>query len=245
MLKALLRARRGVAALEFAIIAPMAVTIGLGIYDIAMAVIVRQEVVNAARLIPLSASNLAVQPDKSTSLTVTQVQQSLSGIFAEMPGRRNGSQSGLTSVTLSSVTFKQVDPKCNPATTTCQMVPQVVWSVPYADPPGRYVGNVNTFKNVTRPCTQLNQVAPTTYTQGDLTSLPTANVVNPDAILVADIHYRYQPFIAVFLIGPVDFWASGFWSARTAVPGSAASTQYTKYDIANQSGGTGKCAGYT
>ena len=245
MLASLLRCRRAVAALEFAVIAPAAVVMGFGIYDIAMAVIVRQEVISAARLIPLSASNLAVQPDKSTSLTVAQVQQSLSGIFAEMPGRRSGNQAGLTSVTLSSVTFIQVNPSCDPSTTTCQMVPQVVWSVAYADPPGRNPGNLNTFKNVTRPCIRLSQTAPGANTAGDLTSLPTANIVNPDSILVADVHYRYQPLITVFLTGPIDFWASGYWAVRTATPGSAASTQYTRYDIANQSGGAGKCAGYT
>ncbi len=245
MLRRFVQCRRAVAALEFALIAPAAVTLGLGIYDIAMAVIVRQEITNAARLIPLSASNLAVQPDKSTSLTVAQVQQSLSGIFAEMPGRRNGTQVGLASVTLSSVTFTQVNPSCNPSKTTCPMVPQVVWSVAYADPPGRNPGNLNTFQTVTRPCMRLKQTAPGANTPGDLTSLPTANVVNPDAILVADVHYQYQPFIAVFLTGPIDFWASGFWSVRTAVAGSAPAAQYTKYDIANQNGGAGKCAGYT
>ena len=92
---------------------------------------------------------------------------------------------------------------------------------------------------------QLNQTAPGANTPGDLTTLPTANVVNPDAILVADVHYRYQPFIAMFVTGPIDFWASSYWSVRTAVPGSAPGAQYTKYDLANQNGGAGKCAGYT
>jgi Flp pilus assembly protein TadG len=234
-----------VAALEFAMIAPACAIIILGLYDIAMAVIVRQEVQNAAHMIEISASNLAVQPDKSTSLTVSQVQQTLSGIFAEIPGRRNGTQSGQTSATMSSVTFVQVDSSCNPATTTCQSTPHVVWSVAYTDPAGRYVGNLDTFQNVTRPCGQLTQTAPGVSAPGDLTTLPTLNVANPDAIVVVDIHYQYQPLFTGYLTGPVNFWASAYWSVRSVSQSSASSAQYTKYDIANENGGAGKCPGYT
>ncbi len=61
------------AALEFALIAPMIIVLMIGVFDIARAMIIRQQIYNAAHMIPISASSLAVQPDKSTSLTVSQV----------------------------------------------------------------------------------------------------------------------------------------------------------------------------
>ena len=76
--------RRGAAAIEFAIIAPVLITLTIGVFDISRALTLQQEVYNAAHTIPTSASSMAVQPDKSTSLTVTQVQQALSGIYAEI-----------------------------------------------------------------------------------------------------------------------------------------------------------------
>ena len=236
--------RRGIAAMEFALVAPVFFVMVIGVSDLSEAMIVQQQVYNAAHMIPISASSLAVQPDKSTALTATQVQQTLSAIFAAIPRLRNGSLTGQTSVTMSSVTFIQADSACNPAKATCAMVPRVVWSVPYVDPPGRNPNNGNSFQSVTRPCMQLGQVSPTQGSGSDLTTLPTANVTNPDPILVVDVHYQFTPNFFKFITGPIDFWASGYWSVRSVDPNAAVSLHYTRYDVANQKGGVGKCPGY-
>jgi Flp pilus assembly protein TadG len=237
------RDRRGVAAIEFALIAPVLITLTIGVFDISRALTMQQEVYNAAHTIPTSASSLAVQPDKTTTLTVTQVHQALSGIYAEIPALRNGSASGLRSVTLTSITFQQSDPACVASpTVTCSYVPYAKWSVSYAAPPGRVD---SAFASVTRcqtPATPLRQVTPDLYTPGDLTSLPTANVTTPDPILVADVHYQYTPlFLGYFMTGPVNFWASGLWPVRSVSPTAAPQDQYTTYDLANAAGGAGQC----
>jgi len=238
------RDKRGVAALEFAIVAPMVFAFVVGVIDITKAMILQEQVYEAAHTIPITASNLAVQPDHTTTLTVAQAQQSMSAIFAEIPWLRGGIESGARSVTLTSVTFTLANASCNPQTTTCAYLAQVAWSVSYADPSGRYPGNANTFTAVTRACSNLTQVAPTAITPGNLTQLPTANVVNPDPILVADVHYQYTPMFLTFITGPVDFWASGYWSVRAVSANAAAGQQYTTYDLANQNGGVGKCPGF-
>jgi Flp pilus assembly protein TadG len=241
------RDRRGVAAIEFALIAPVLIILTIGVFDISRALTIQQEVYNAAHTIPTSASSLAVQPDKTTTLTVTQVQQALSGIYAEIPALRSGTASGLRSVTLTSVTFQQSDPACVASpTTTCSYVPYAKWSVSYVVPPGRAAGGASAFTSVTRcPAqagTPLRQVTPNLYTPGDLTSLPTADVTNPDPILVADVHYQYTPlFIGYFMTGPVDFWAAGLWPVRSVSPAAAPQNQYTTYDLANAAGGAGLC----
>jgi len=240
------RSDRGVVAVEFALILPTMLLFVIGVFDISKAMILYQEVYNSAHTIPLSASILAVQADKSTSLTPTQVQQSMSAIFAEIPWLRSGMENGNHSVTMSSVTFQQTVPTCvGTQAAPCAFTPYITWSVPYADPAGRYPGNANTFLAVTRPCGQAKQTTPTAGVSGDLTSLRTASVVNPDPILVVDVHYRYTPLFFTFITGPVDFWASGYWPVRSVAPNTPAAQQYTKYDILNTNGGAGKCAGFS
>jgi hypothetical protein len=232
--------RRGLAAIEFAFVLPVMLIFIIGVFDISKALILYQQVYNTAHSIPISASSLAVQPDRSTSLTVTQVQQSLSSVYAEMPWVRDGIEAGTRSVTMSSVVFLPLNPACVPSpTVTCASAPNVAWSVPY------FGGNANGFGNVVRGCGVLKQTSPTGGVSGDLTSLRTANVTNPDPILVVDVHYRYTPFFFTFVTGPLDFWASGYWPVRSVAPNTTIAEQYTHYDPTNQNGGKGKCPGFT
>lgn len=237
--------RRGVAAVEFALVAPIMIIMMIGVFDIAHSMTVQQEVYNATHSILISASSLAVQPDKTTSLTATQVQQTLSTVFAALPGRRNGTLPGTASVTMTSVNFTLADPKCTATPTTpCSYVPIVAWSVAYADPSSRHNG-LNTFQPLVRACMQLKQTTPTGGVQGDLTSVRTLGVTNPDPMLIVDMHYQYTPLFFQFVTGPIDFWSSGYWPIRSFDPNAAATARWTHYDIANQNAGAGKCAGYS
>ena len=233
------RDTRGSAAIEFAVIVPVMITMVLGVVDMSKAMILNQEVYNAAHTIPLLASIEAVQPDKTTTLTVAQVQQSLSAIYAEMPWVRSGIEVGKRSVTMSSVVFTPSIVTCvQTANLNCLFTPHVAWSVAYTD------ANSAGFTNVVRSCGTLKQTAPTAGVASDLTSLRTANVNNPDPILVVDVHYQYTPLFFKFVTGAVDFWASGYWPVRSVSPSVLPAFQYTTYDLTNQAAGAGKCAGY-
>ena len=233
-------ARRGTAAIEFALIGPALVLLVVGSADLAKGLILYQQVRDAAHTIPLMASNLAIQQDKSTALTVDQVQQTLSSIYAEVPLIRGGREAGVRSVTMSSVTFVQTDPKCVPSlTVACASVPNLAWSVAYAG------GNATGFQTVARRCGTLGQTSSTGGAANDLTSLRTAGVSNPTPLLVVDVHYRFTPIFFAFLTGPIDLWASGYWPVRSVAANTTIAQQYTKYDVSNQANGAGKCAGFT
>lgn len=243
-----LRDERGAAAVEFAMIAPVGVLLVIGVVDLTRAVVIQQEVTDAAHSIPVMASVIALQTDRSTSLTVVQVQQSLSGIFTKIPWLRSGSLTGATAAIMSSVDFTQANPNCNPATGgPCAAYPHVAWSVAY-QPPGGRSGMSNSFESAVRPCMQLNQAAATAKIDGDLTSIRTAGVTYTvpalAPMLVVDIHYRYTPIFFNVLTGPIDFWASGYWPTRIYNPNAPSNRQYTAYDVAGQAGGAGKCSGY-
>lgn len=231
--------RRGVAAVEFALVAPVMILLFIGVFDIAHAMIVQQEVYNCTHAILVSASSLSLQPDKTTSLTPLQVQQSLSTVFAAISGRRNGALLGATGVIMTSVDFTQSDPSC---TSSCAYVAHTAWSVAYADPAGRS-GGANTFESATRPC-QLNQTTPTQAAPGRLDSIGTWGIMNPDPMLIVDTHYRYTPMFFNFVTGPIDFWSTGYWPIRSFDPNVAVTSRWTRYDIANLGTGGAKCLGY-
>jgi Flp pilus assembly protein TadG len=141
------RDRRSTAAMEFAFIAPIMVVFLLGSFEITNAVIIYEEVQNAAHAIPASASNLAVQNNGATQLTYQQIQLAASEIWATIPELRGGLEDGTKSITISSVTFLPTLPPastlatakgqatCTPSKTgpvTCNYTPTVVWSVTYA-----------------------------------------------------------------------------------------------------------------
>jgi hypothetical protein len=152
------RLRRDIAstaAMEFAFVAPIIVIIGLGVYEICNAVIIYEEVQNAAHSIPGSASNLAVQSTGATALSYAEIQLAESEIWAEIPELRSGFESGAISVSMTSVTFLKTLSTCTPTQTShssCDYTPTVAWSVAYTG--GDSTGTkVTASANTIRSCT--------------------------------------------------------------------------------------------
>lgn len=228
--------RRGVAALEFAIIAPVLLIMVIGVYDIVRALLIWQEVWQAAHDISLASTIVAVQPDQTNTLTQAQTQQVMSIVFAAMPGVRNGVDSGQRSLTLTSVAFLPTS-GCNPSGSNNCYQADVVWSVTYGG------GSQGGWKPVLRSCGVLGQILPnTTYLPGqtNLNTITTAGVGQPDPSLVADVQYRFSPLFLEFLTGPINFSATALFSTRTGTttPTSSPYATYTGND------GTGTCAGF-
>jgi Flp pilus assembly protein TadG len=242
-LRALMRRRcRGNVAMEFAIVSPLMIGFVIGVFDISKCMILYQELYNATHTIAITASNMAVQPDQSTSLTWSQSQQAFSTIYAEVPWFRSGLESNLANVAMAAVTFVQTNSSCVPSSNSCTYTANTVWRIYYVQH-APFVVNQSLY--IYRPCGTLNQVAAGTVTPGDLTSIGTLGITNPDPIIVVDARYQYTPLFFNFITGTINLWASAYWPVRSSAPGVAPSQQYTKFDIANQLGGQGKCPGYT
>ncbi len=220
-----------VAALEFALVLPVMMLLVIGAVDICKALVLWQQVYNAAHGIPISATIVSVQPDKTTSLTAAQAQQQMSAIYAEMPWVRDGLEVGQKSVTMSSVAFVPIA-GCQQGTDVNCYTPTVMWTIPYF---GGVIGS-NDFQPLSRPCGPVLQIKPldpappmVAGVPSQLLYLRTKDVMQPDPILVVDVHYRYTPFLWKFATGSFDFWATGYIAVRSVDPNALPTDTYTKY----------------
>jgi Flp pilus assembly protein TadG len=223
--------RRGVAAVEFGLICPVMVILTIGVFDLSKAGILWEQTYAAARSIAESASTAALQPDGSTSLSQAQAQEALSIIFAEMPWLRAGIATGpisagnvpgsTVSAVLTSVSYA---PNVTSCTASCTYTAIVQWSKAYSG------YNFITGTSVLRPCVTLTPVAPTapsSLTTAPISALSAAlkstNSNQPDPFLVADVSFKYTPLFFRYLLGPVTFKATAYWTTRSSGAGTSGS----------------------
>ncbi len=218
-------------------IAPVLLMLVIGGFDISRAMLLWQQVWLAAHNISLSATTIAVQTNKTSTLTPSQAQQAMSIVYAAMPTVRNGAASGVRSVTLTSVDYVPVA-NCTPVTgsTNCYAA-SVVWSVTYGG------GGQAGWSPMTRSCGNLVQILPTANPPTGVSQLgyvTTLNVTNPDPSIIADVHYQFTPLPFDLFLRRRDFWATAIFSTRTGATASV-TTQYATYTGTD---GTGTCPGF-
>jgi Flp pilus assembly protein TadG len=244
-------ARRGTAAVEFALLFPVLVVLMFGLVDASNALIAYRRVTVAAEEAALIGTELSVQQDGSTSLSPTQVYQASSAIFGVMPGLEAQGSAQPFSVTMSAVVFTGVAGTGVPSgcTTTCTSYTQynasVAWSVPLSSfaTSGQYLGT-QAFRGPSGPSTkcgtayltQVPQATPPTFT-----SVPTQNMTPLSSVLVVDVTYLFTPLFTKVFSGPVTFSHTSMLPPRLAPPSYA--PQYIAYDLT--ASGTGSSTTYT
>jgi len=234
-------ARRGVAAMEFAIIAPVMAIILFGAVDLGRAFIAWQQVNNAAEAIVQAAEKLSVVSTNASppSLTAAQMQAAMSSIYAEMLGLDLGRGDGWLgpggySVTLSEIVFT---PVCSAASNCPAQTPYTYWSS-YLTEGGAKLNQPPAVQSssLLRACG--NALTPVAYFPNDSTQLtkmiqPTLDTsivgTNPSLTLspqlVADVSFTFYPSFYKFLTSSVTFRASATLPTPvgdTSVPVTAA-----------------------
>jgi Flp pilus assembly protein TadG len=207
--------RRSVAALEFAMVAPVVLTMTLAVFDLARALIAWEEVQHAAEAIVEAAEKLSVttvngQP--ATTLTQTEMQAAMSSIYPEMPGLSFGSGSGVLpgqyAVTLSSVVYL---PWCTKTSGCAPQQPNTLWSSYLTEGGPQLI--TSPASSLQRQCVQLNAVANFPDNSQELADMvtPSQGALGIPLVpqLVADVRYQFQPSFPLFL-GKTSFtmWAS-------------------------------------
>jgi len=209
--------RRAVAALEFALVAPVLAIMLLGVYDGSRALVVWQQTENAAQAVAQAAEKLSVTAGvTTTSLTFQQMQNAMTTVFAEMPGlsigNAKGIYPGLFTVTLSEIVYYPQckysvfggNPNAQPPTgcgfsATNPQIPYTYWSTSLLPAyGGQQTGNV------LRACGKLAREYPTWDSipaNPPLTRfqqmLDPSNFGNNPIVLspqvVADVQYQFTP----------------------------------------------------
>jgi Flp pilus assembly protein TadG len=186
-LHAAVRERDAVAALEFALIAPIMAIMIMAVYDASRALIVWQQVENAAQAVAAAAEKLSVsQSVTTTSLTGTQMQNAMTSVYAEIPGLSSGItnpnpvqvSTGAYSVTLSEIVYYPTCKASNPQTVAAAagcsngqsvsasnpQVPYMAWTT-WLNEPGATAttGRLGAYgtPNTASACLPLQQVYPT------------------------------------------------------------------------------------
>ena len=187
----LLRARRGLAGVEFAILLPLLLTILCGVVDLSRAIIMARRLTVAADSVATIASTMAVQTAHLNALTGPQAWQATTAPFAMFPGWLSGPKPGDFAITLSSATF---------ASAGSGYVANIAWSV--ANPAGQVR---------LRACGPLAAAADDA--PSSLGALP-VDAFGPSSILVADVSGVFQPVFTAVFLGPFTLQRSAYVSPR-------------------------------
>jgi Flp pilus assembly protein TadG len=204
--------RRCIASIEFAMAAPIMLTLTLSGVDAARAYLIWAQIHNAANAIVEAAEKMSVTTNQTTGaittqLTADQMQQAMSVVYAEIPQLNLANAGGLfpdsIAVVLSSITWS---PLCKAATNCGTQTASVVWST-YLQ-----AGGTNLYQGFERPCGTLQSVARFPDNNGNINKMVNTTLAGGTAItqapqLVADIAYSYHPFFPWF-IGSTQFVAS-------------------------------------
>ncbi len=211
--------RRGVAALEFALLAPVLVVIAMSLYDVTNAVISWWQLSAAADAIARMATGMAATTTNTNSLTRTQASTVSTAVFAVMP-TLSSAPASTYGVAISSVVMTPTVAGC---TSDCTYNANVAWSVGLQGNAAR------------RPCGQLNQ-APDTQ-PASITTLP-VDAFTSAPVVVVDVTYDFTPLFTTLFGAGLRFMESAYMSPRTGT--DAAWVRLTGPQAAQA-----QCPGYT
>jgi len=209
MLRRLARDRRCSAAIEFALVAPLMVTLAFAGYDIVRAYTVWDEISNAAALIAEAAAKLSVTLGSTTTqLTYTQMQSAMSMIYVLVPDMGLGDGTSTTKssfgVTLSGIVYY---PTCSTSSSCATQTPYTAWSsyltqtgVSFSTTPLRACGALTSVSAFPDDSTELTKMVTWKVTAGT-GYVPLAPQV------VADVRATYVPVMSLFL-GTITLWSS-------------------------------------
>jgi Flp pilus assembly protein TadG len=235
--------RSGVASIEFGIIAPVMIIFLMALVDLSEAIITERRLSATVQETGLMATQLSIQPDQTTSLTVAQLNLASSVIYSVFPelinqGVYNSSPNATAqpsyALVVSDVVFT---PNATGNPTGCvgglnctSYTANLAWSVPlqYGLPYNRVCGTVS----------QVSPTATPVIVNNLPSTVPTANVTSAlTSTLIVDVVYTFNPIFYRF-IGQITMRQTGYFNQRSIV------SQYIQYNTAGAASGGVSCGTY-
>ncbi|MCJ2011398.1 TadE/TadG family type IV pilus assembly protein [Methylobacterium sp. J-076] len=226
-------AERGVAAIEFAVILPILLTLLLAGTQIVLYINASRKVGQLARSISQMISQ-AKPPANASVATVTAADLHFSTdaalvIFPFLMGdakRRNVSWWQDISINYASIAFTKTTATCNdPTDQSACYTASVVWTT---------VGTAQPYGIAYRPCTTPQLPADNTAPPSP-TTLP-RSVFGPASLIVIDVVFKYTPTFGSSFVPEIKISRSAYVQPRYAT--------LVNYDTTNSDGIASKCPGY-
>ncbi|CAH2602015.1 conserved protein of unknown function [Rhodovastum atsumiense] len=220
-----LRCRQGLAALEFAFLAPVLLLFLAGLHDLTTAFIAWQRLTATAQATAQIATLMAATASSPNTLTVNQASAAASVIYAYLPDTVTAATSRF-GVTLSSVVMT---PTVSTCTTACTYTAHVAWS-------GVFAGAATTA----RPCDGKTAAISVAADSAE----PTASTLPADAysaapLLVVDVAYTFTPLFTSVITGSFQMRRAAYFAPRTGE-----SSDWIRYFYAGSPDATAHCTGY-
>lgn len=211
--------RRAVAALEFALLAPVLIVVALSLLDITNAITSWWQLAAAADAIGRIATTYAATENNSNSLSTTQAVTASTAVFAVVPALASAPLSRY-GVTLSSIVMAPTSSSCSG---DCTYVANTAWSL------------VLQGTGAARPCGTL-AVVPDGQPSSPSTLAADAYTASP--VLVVDVSYEFAPLFTTIFGTGLRFTETAYMPARTG--GNADWVHLTGPNAAHA-----QCPGYT
>jgi Flp pilus assembly protein TadG len=218
--------RNGLAGLEFALIAPVLLSMLAGVYDLTTAYIAWERVNLCAQAIDQVATAQAANSTATNTLTNAQTTAAASSAYAYLPGTLTPAAPTF-GVTVSSIVMTPTVPGCSGS--ACIYTPHVAWS-------GIFEGTAGSRRvcDVAQGTSVITQVPDTASPSP--TTLP-ADVYSPAPLLVVDVTYTFKPLFYSF-VSNITMRQSAYFSPRTGLSNNWIQYVYVAPDS------TTLCAGY-
>jgi Flp pilus assembly protein TadG len=201
----LLRSRGGLAGLEFALLAPVLVTMLAGLYDLTLAYIAYERVNLCAQTIGQIATIQAAGSTATNTLSLSQATASASAAYAYLPKLLNASPPAF-GVTISSVVMTPTVSGCSSG---CTYTAHVAWS-------GIYEGAAG----LKRPCDTTQGASVITQSSDTAATSPTtlpSDVYSAAPLVVVDVTYQFTPLFFKFITSSFTIVKSAYLPPRSGI----------------------------
>ncbi len=229
------RAERGVAAIEFAVILPILLTLLLTGTQVVIFINASRKVGQVARSISQMISQAKPPPDNSTTVAkvnALDLHFSFDAAMVIFPyllndaKRQNKAWWTDISINYASIAFTKVQGTCNdPADQSACYTANVVWTS---------TGTTQPYGDNYRPCTAAQLPADNTAAPSR-TALP-RSVFGPASLIVIDVVFNFTPTLGSKFFPAIKIARSAYVQPRYA--------SLINYDTANSDGIATKCPGY-